>query len=109
MHDGAGLSDATKPNGLVSLPIFENVDYDLLTIGNHELYVKDVAYEHFYQFAKIYGDRYVTSNVEILNPQTGRFEFIGKPYRYFTTDMGKRKTLAHVSTYFRFISQMMAT
>ena len=33
MHDGNGLSDATKPNGRLSNPIFENVDYDLLTIG----------------------------------------------------------------------------
>lgn len=35
LHDGAGLSDASSPNGLVSNPIFEEVDYDLLTIGNH--------------------------------------------------------------------------
>ena len=33
LHDGAGLSDATTPNGRVSNIIFENVDYDLLTIG----------------------------------------------------------------------------
>ena len=33
LHDGNGLSDATKPNGKFSNPIFENVDYDVLTIG----------------------------------------------------------------------------
>lgn len=33
LHDGSGLSDITTPNGLVSNPIFEQVDYDLLTIG----------------------------------------------------------------------------
>lgn len=33
LHDGAGLSDATDPNGLVSNPIFEDVQYDLLSIG----------------------------------------------------------------------------
>lgn len=33
LHDGAGLSDATEPNGRVSNAVFENVDYDLLTIG----------------------------------------------------------------------------
>ncbi len=33
LHDGAGLSDATSPNGLLSNPIFENIDYDILTIG----------------------------------------------------------------------------
>lgn len=66
------------------------MDYDLLTIGNHELYVADVAYETFNQFAKKYGDRYVTSNVQILNNATGKFEYIGKPYRYFTTQHGLR-------------------
>ena len=33
LHDGAGLSDATDPNGNLSNIIFENVDYDLLAIG----------------------------------------------------------------------------
>jgi 2',3'-cyclic-nucleotide 2'-phosphodiesterase (5'-nucleotidase family) len=45
LHDGAGLSDASSPNGNISNAIFENVDYDLLTIGNHELYVTEIAYE----------------------------------------------------------------
>ena len=66
------------------------MDYDLLTIGNHELYVTDIAYETFNQFAKKYGDRYVTSNVQIRNNATGNFEYIGKPYHYFTTQQGLR-------------------
>lgn len=33
LHDGAGLSDATEPNGVVSNKVFENADYDLLAIG----------------------------------------------------------------------------
>lgn len=90
MHDGAGLSDATSPNGLISNPIFENVDYDLLTVGNHELYVAAITYEHFNQFAKVYGDRSLTSNVEVLNPNTSTYEYIGKQYRYFTTPQGLR-------------------
>ncbi len=90
MHDGAGLSDATSPNGAISNIIFEEVDYDVLTIGNHELYVSTVAYETFSQFAKKYGDRYVTSNVQILNNATKNFEYIGKQYRYFTTEHGLR-------------------
>jgi 2',3'-cyclic-nucleotide 2'-phosphodiesterase (5'-nucleotidase family) len=84
------LSDATNPNGLLSNPIFENIDYDLLTIGNHELYVTDIAYEHFNQFAKVYGEKYLTSNVEIINPATGKFEYIGQQFRYFTTKQGLR-------------------
>lgn len=90
LHDGNGLSDASSPNGAVSNVIFENVDYDLLTIGNHELYITDIAYETFNQFSKVYGERYVTSNVQIINPSTGAFEYVGQKYRYFTTAHGLR-------------------
>ncbi|KUJ12389.1 uncharacterized protein LY89DRAFT_623543 [Mollisia scopiformis] len=90
LHDGAGLSDAAPPNGVVSNPIFDNINYDLLTIGNHELYVTEIAYEHFYNFSRVWGDKYLTSNVQIINPATGNFEYIGKQYRYFTTDHGLR-------------------
>ncbi|TKA79736.1 hypothetical protein B0A55_04370 [Friedmanniomyces simplex] len=90
LHDGAGLSDATSPNGVLSNPIFENINYDVLTIGNHELYISDIAYEHFYNFSRHYGDRYLTSNVQIFNPNTSTFEYIGKTHRYFTTPKGIR-------------------
>ncbi|OCK79951.1 hypothetical protein K432DRAFT_298685 [Lepidopterella palustris CBS 459.81] len=90
LHDGAGLSDATSLNGEVSNPIFENVDYDLLTIGNHELYVSEIAYETFSNFSKAYGDKYITSNVQITNPKTGQLEYVGKQYRYFETEHGLR-------------------
>lgn len=33
LHDGAGLSDAALPNGVLSNPIFEEIDYDILSIG----------------------------------------------------------------------------
>ena len=82
------MSDSTTPNGKLSNPIFENIDYDLLTIGNHELYVTDIAYETFNQFAKHYGDKYLTSNVQIYNKQNQEWEYIGSKYRYFTTENG---------------------
>lgn len=36
------------------------------------------------------GDKYLTSNVQILNPKTNEFEYIGKQYKYFTTQHGLR-------------------
>jgi 2',3'-cyclic-nucleotide 2'-phosphodiesterase (5'-nucleotidase family) len=45
LHDGDGLSDAALPNGVLSNPIFDEIEYDVLTIGNHELYLSDIAYE----------------------------------------------------------------
>ena len=66
----------------------QNINYDVLTIGNHELYLSDIAYEHFYNFSRHYGDRYLTSNVQIYNPSTLAYEYIGKTHRYFKTPKG---------------------
>lgn len=109
LHDGAGLSDATDPNGLVSNIIFGNIDYDLLTIGptpspphiidylirsgNHELISEDIAYETVNGFSKVYGERYLTSNVQILNKATKKYEYIGQKYRYFTTRHGRLSSI----------------
>jgi hypothetical protein len=62
----------------------------LLTIGNHELYVTAIAYETFRNFSAYYGDKYLTSNVQIINPDTGVLEDIGAKYRYFSTENGLR-------------------
>ena len=89
LHDGNGLSDATTPDGKTSNSIFQTVPMDLLTIGNHELYLTDVAQLTARQFATYYGDKYLTSNVKIYSAANGGFDFIGAPYRYFTTDHGE--------------------
>jgi hypothetical protein len=65
--------------------------------GNHELYVSEIAYETFANFSKLYGERYLTSNVQILNPATGKFEYIGSKYRYFTTAHGRLSALGDIS------------
>ena len=90
LHDGTGLSDATELNGAESNQLFEKIDYDILTPGNHEFYLSEVTYEHFYKFSKRYGDRYVTSNVKVYNPGTSQFEYMGVTHRYFTTAQGLR-------------------
>ncbi len=41
LHDGNGLSDATKPDGVLSNKIFEEVDYDVLTIGKTQPLLSD--------------------------------------------------------------------
>ena len=90
LHDGAGLSDATELNGEENNQLFEKIDYDVLTPGNHELYLSEITYEHFNKFSKRYGDRYVTSNVKVYNPATSEFEYMGVTRRYFTTEQGLR-------------------
>ncbi|KAK7729809.1 hypothetical protein SLS53_009177 [Cytospora paraplurivora] len=90
LHDGAGLSDATTVDGELSNVVFEKLDYDLLTIGNHELYYADIAYQDYDDFSKVWGDRYLTSNVQILNTTTNEYQYLGNKYRYFTTENGIR-------------------
>lgn len=63
LHDGNGLSDAfpeldpSHPNyryavnGHVSNQVFALADYDVLTIGNHELYNYSVALDVYENFA----------------------------------------------------------
>lgn len=58
--------------------------------GNHELYVTEVSYQMFNDYAKKWGDKYVTSNVKVYNQATGQFEYVGATHRYFTTDKGLR-------------------
>lgn len=80
LHDGNGLSDGFPPynkdepggkeavDGHVSNQIFAMVDYDLLTIGNHELYNYTVAKDVYQNFVPQWGGRYMTSNVKIALP-----------------------------------------
>ncbi|CEL11066.1 hypothetical protein ASPCAL14173 [Aspergillus calidoustus] len=86
---GNGLSDSTKPYGRVSRGLFENLELDPLTVGNNDLYQKDVSRDIHESFYRIYGDRFVTSNVEIeLDNRT--IVGLGQQYRYFTTKHGLR-------------------
>lgn len=82
-RDGNGLSEATKEQGEASLPIFAELDYDLVTVGNHELYKgssaiqeRDLLYEHF-------GEKYVASNVDILI--NGNWTPMGHRFRIFNS------------------------
>ena len=75
---------------MVSCSTFPTLGSTTNRKGNHELYVTDIAYETFNQFSKVYGERYLTSNVQILNNSTGQFEYIGNKFRYFTTAHGLR-------------------
>ena len=86
MHDGNGLSDAGPGvQGHVSDQVFALADYDLLTIGNHELYNMSVAQDVYEHFVPHWGDRYLTSNVHITLPGTTQSRPIGHRYTRFTT------------------------
>lgn len=96
LHDGNGLSDAfpelhpSDPNyryavnGHVSNQIFALADYDVLTIGNHELYNYSVALDVYENFVPKWNGRYLTSNVNISFAE-GDSRPIGSRFARFVT------------------------
>lgn len=46
LHDGNGLSDSTSLKGVLSNPIHEKIEYDLLTIGQYTLLCKAHVFTH---------------------------------------------------------------
>jgi hypothetical protein len=44
----------------------------------------------FQDYARKWGDRYVTSNVKVFNQTSNQYEYVGATHRYFTTNKGLR-------------------
>ncbi|KAG2065010.1 Metallo-dependent phosphatase [Suillus decipiens] len=68
LHDGTGLSDGFPSGGVdahESNEFLKRLPYDLMTIGNHELYNYTDAYDMYTNFAPKLQGRYLTSNVQI--------------------------------------------
>lgn len=51
-HDGPGLVSSTLEGAIKADEIFSRVPYDIMTIGNHEMYQYDSALEIFRNKAK---------------------------------------------------------
>ncbi|KAF9179090.1 hypothetical protein BGZ51_007257, partial [Haplosporangium sp. Z 767] len=90
LHDGNGLSDATPRRGEASRPIFEMINYDVLSIGNHELFTSELAEDTYKSFAPKWGKRYLTSNVFYKDEQLNKAVPIGNLYRKFRMKYGTR-------------------
>ncbi|KAG2141993.1 Metallo-dependent phosphatase-like protein [Suillus cothurnatus] len=98
LHDGTGLSDGYPPGGVNahdSNKFIERLPYDLMTIGNHELYVYADTYDMYTNFVPHLAGRYLTSNVNItIFDSDGKSESVpvGSRYAKFTTRKGRRIT-----------------
>lgn len=91
-HDGNGLSDASVPNGFYTSPIFARQSYDIVSIGNHELYLWENTQQELDIMVPTLTTSYVCSNVEFL--RDGKYYPIGQKYRYFSTRIQKKRILA---------------
>lgn len=92
-HDGNGLTDVTSPNGAKALPIFIKEDYDLITLGNHELYLWENSRQEVEVVIDQFQAHYVSTNVEV-KLENGTYAPFGSKYRYFTTPNQKVRILS---------------
>ncbi|KAJ7685395.1 Metallo-dependent phosphatase-like protein [Mycena polygramma] len=68
LHDGTGLSDGYPTGGVdaqQSNEFFKELPYDVLAIGNHELYIYNNTLDMHNNFAPRFNGRYLSSNVNI--------------------------------------------
>ncbi|KAI6100585.1 Metallo-dependent phosphatase-like protein [Pisolithus sp. B1] len=96
LHDGAGLSDGYAPGAIdahESNKFVERLPYDVMTIGNHELYVyadtHDIASSPILKGAT----SPQTVNITVFNSDGEAVSVpVGSRYATFTTAMGRRVT-----------------
>ncbi|TKX26322.1 putative calcineurin-like phosphoesterase-2 [Elsinoe australis] len=83
--EGNGLYDASDPKGQYTFDIFTQQDIDIITPGNHELYLVNSSNNEYYKTVPAYQNNYLASNLDIYNPETDKREPLSARYRKFTT------------------------
>ncbi|KAF8757969.1 ser thr protein phosphatase [Rhizoctonia solani] len=100
LHDGNGLSDGFPVggvNGQKSNEFLSRLPYDVMAIGNHELYQYSVSYDMHTNFAPRLKGRYLSSNVNItIQDKSGNTvsKPLGSRFAKFTTKHSKKKITA---------------
>ncbi|KAJ1311134.1 hypothetical protein OPQ81_009635 [Rhizoctonia solani] len=98
LHDGSGLTDGYPKggiNGQEAIKSFLKAPYDVMAIGNHELYVSDVTLDVYTNFAPKLDGRYLSSNSYLrttLKNGSAIEHTIGSKYRRFKTLLGRQVT-----------------
>ncbi|KNZ74029.1 hypothetical protein J132_08339 [Termitomyces sp. J132] len=98
LHDGTGLTDGFPPGGVDAHDankFFSQLPYDLLTIGNHELYIYANALDMHSNFAPKLKGRYLSSNVNItlLDEHGNNVSIpVGERFAKFKTRKGRQIT-----------------
>ncbi|KDE05657.1 hypothetical protein MVLG_04028 [Microbotryum lychnidis-dioicae p1A1 Lamole] len=95
--DGNGLVDAEPiehAKGYTAMQYFQNMPYDVITTGNHELYRYPVARSVLENLVQHYDERFVASNVEIRITDESSEKLVpyGRRFRKFRTELGRNVT-----------------
>jgi len=98
LHDGTGLSDGFPAGGVDahdSNKFFSQLPYDLLSIGNHELYIYNNTLDMYKNFVPKFNGRYLSSNVNITVPDEHGNNVsvpVGERFTKFKTTKGRKVT-----------------
>ncbi|KAG5916900.1 hypothetical protein E4U42_007460 [Claviceps africana] len=92
--EGNGLYDASSPKGLFYYDIWAQQQPDIICIGNHELYQLSTADREVNTTVPNFSGKYVASNVDYIDPETGEQRPIAQRYRTFTTKNQSLKVVA---------------
>ncbi|KHO01330.1 Ser/Thr protein phosphatase family [Metarhizium album ARSEF 1941] len=84
--EGNGLYDASNPKGLFYYDLWAEQHVDLICVGNHELYQASTADYEANTTVPIFGDKYVASNVDLIDRETGKRKPLAQRYRKFKTE-----------------------
>ncbi|KAL4745698.1 hypothetical protein BDW72DRAFT_211111 [Aspergillus terricola var. indicus] len=83
--EGNGLYDSSEPKGLYTSEIVRQQRIDVLSPGNHELYKKSTSEAEYKITVPNFHGHYLSSNVDIYDPETGELVELGPRFRKFTT------------------------
>ncbi|KAF8952193.1 Metallo-dependent phosphatase-like protein [Flammula alnicola] len=98
LHDGTGLTDGFPAGGIDAHDanqFIKKLPYDIMAIGNHELYIYANTLDMHQNFAPAFNGRYLSSNVNItlLNEKGEVVNVpVGDRFAKFKTRKGKKVT-----------------
>ncbi|KAL2122170.1 hypothetical protein VTJ04DRAFT_2625 [Mycothermus thermophilus] len=93
--EGNGLYDASKPKGKYYYHIYREQHVDLISSGNHELYVAATAAREHDISVPNFREHYIASNLDYIDPKTGeRVPMAPQRYRRFRTKNQKLEIVA---------------
>ncbi|PBK99158.1 hypothetical protein ARMGADRAFT_492064 [Armillaria gallica] len=98
LHDGTGLSDGYPPGGVdghESTKFLTELPYDVMAIGNHELYIYAITLDMHQNLAPKLNGRYLSSNVNITLADQNNNTVdvpVGSRFAKFKTRKGRKVT-----------------
>ena len=79
------MYDASNPKGRYTFDVIKEQSIDIITPGNHELYQRNTSINEFYKTVPSFKDSYIASNLDIVDPETGKQEALAPRFRKFIT------------------------